>query len=75
MTGPQSPEPSFGDDQPDGQDDGVIAAIDAALAELDAVRDKPVQEHVKHFEVVHTALTDALSTADTYVSGMSGNRS
>lgn len=57
------------------EDDGVLEAVHTALADLDAVSDQPVAEHVRRFEAAHTALTDALSTADTYLSGTSANRS
>ncbi|MHA6799910.1 hypothetical protein [Bounagaea algeriensis] len=68
-------EQAGGGEQADGGEQAVIAAIHTALAELDAARDRPVAEHVRRFEAVHSALTDALSTADTYLSGTSGDRS
>ena len=55
-------------------DDGsaVEQAISAAIAELDEVRERPVAEHVERFEAVHTALSDALSTAENMLSGSNG---
>ncbi|GAB2761798.1 hypothetical protein GCM10027174_43080 [Salinifilum aidingensis] len=73
MTGPQDPDPEVpaAASSADGDEEAVIAAIHTALAELDAARERPVAEHVRRFEAVHNALTDALSTADTYLSGTS----
>ncbi|MGP4021336.1 hypothetical protein [Saccharopolyspora sp. 5N708] len=58
-------------------DDGQAAvdAIAAAVAELDGVRELPVAEHVERFEVVHAALTEALSKADNLLSATSAHRS
>jgi hypothetical protein len=39
----------------------VGAAVDAAMADLDAVADRPVAEHVAAFERVHAALGEALA--------------
>ncbi len=78
MTGPQDSDPAApveAASSAEGDEETVIAAIHTALAELDAARDRPVAEHVRRFEAVHSALTDALSTADTYLSGTSGGRS
>ncbi len=78
MTGPQDSDPAApveAASSAEGDAETVIVTIHTALAELDAARDRPVAEHVRRFEAVHSALTDALSTADTYLSGTSGDRS
>ncbi|WP_114452827.1 hypothetical protein [Halopolyspora algeriensis] len=50
-------------------------AIEQALARLDNLADIPVSEHVERFDAVHTALTEALSTAENMLSGPSSNGS
>ncbi|GAA4871219.1 hypothetical protein [Saccharopolyspora cebuensis] len=74
MTSPEHPTPAVlarrGDD---GQ--AAVEAVEAAVAELDAVREAPVAEHVERFEAVHSALTGALSHADHLLSTTSGDRS
>lgn len=63
MTSPEMPNPGMLARQADdGQ--SAIDAIQAAVAELEAISEQPVTEHVQRFEAVHTALTDALSKAD-----------
>lgn len=38
--------------------------VEAALAVLDTLDDRPVAEHVEAFDAVHRALQDALVTLD-----------
>lgn len=38
--------------------------IEAAMAGLDGIEDRPIGEHVAAFDAVHVALTDALSEID-----------
>ena len=38
--------------------------VDAAVALLDGLDDKPVGEHVEVFDAVHRSLQDALATLD-----------
>ncbi|MCW2600627.1 MAG: hypothetical protein JWM02_2456 [Frankiales bacterium] len=40
------------------------SAVDAALARLDGLDDRPVGEHVEVFDAVHRSLQDALATLD-----------
>ena len=40
------------------------ASVEAALALLDAVEERPVSEHVEVFDAVHRALQDALAALD-----------
>ena len=60
---PPLPGPRPGDPRPPAQRPlaGVGAAVDAAMADLDAVADRPVAEHVAAFERVHAALGEALA--------------
>lgn len=47
-------------------DDGAAeAAIEEAVSRLDNLTDRPVAEHVEHFEAVHAALSTALGTAES----------
>jgi len=71
---PQAPNPGTLARQ---TDDGrsAIEAIEAAVAELEQVRELPVAEHVQRFEAVHTALTEALSKADQLQSANNTQRS
>jgi hypothetical protein len=48
-------------------------AIEEAMALLDDLDDRPVADHVERFEAVHTALADALSKAESLMSGTNGN--
>ncbi len=59
-----------------GREDAATAveqSIHAALAGLDGLDDLAVGEHVQRFDAVHTALTEALTSAENMVSGASGN--
>ncbi len=58
---PPSPAPAgpASGDQPD-----VPPAVEAALAALDGVVDRPLEEHVDVFDEVHRRLQDALATLD-----------
>ena len=47
--------------EPAGED--VAAAVDAAMAGLDGLADRPLTEHVAVFERIHAALGDALAAA------------
>ena len=38
--------------------------VEAALAQLDGLEDRPVAEHVEVFDAVHRSLQDALATLD-----------
>lgn len=49
MPGPPRPEPD------------ATAAVDAAMAALDGIEQRPLAEHVEAFERVHAALGDALA--------------
>lgn len=49
--------------------DACEAAIAAALTGLDDLVERPVSEHVERFEAAHAALTDALSGAESLLSG------
>ncbi len=40
------------------------SAVDAAVARLDGIEERPVGEHVEVFDAVHRALQDALATLD-----------
>ena len=40
------------------------ARVDAALAHLDGLDDRPVGEHVAAYDAVHRGLQDALATLD-----------
>jgi hypothetical protein len=42
----------------------VPEQVDAAVALLDGLDDKPVGEHVEVFDAVHRSLQDALATLD-----------
>jgi hypothetical protein len=44
--------------------DAAEVAISSALASLDDLRELPVSEHVERFEAVHSALIDALNSAE-----------
>lgn len=52
-----------------GGADTYEAAIAAALAGLDDLSERPVSEHVERFEAAHATLTDALSGAESLLSG------
>jgi hypothetical protein len=67
-----SPEHGPGEDDPCSEWE---AAITTALAGLDDIRDLPVSEHVERFEAVHTALTEALGSAESLLSGPNGHGS
>ncbi|MCU1520406.1 MAG: hypothetical protein JWN19_791, partial [Arthrobacter sp.] len=43
---------------------GPPPAVAAALAALDGVADRPLDEHVEVFDEVHRRLQDALATLD-----------
>jgi hypothetical protein len=40
-------------------------AVDAAMAGLDGLAERPLAEHVEAFERVHTALSDALAAGSS----------
>ena len=46
-----------------------VGAVDAALAGLDGLDDRPLAEHVAVFERIHTALGDALAAGAGEASG------
>ncbi|GAB3301051.1 hypothetical protein [Parasphingorhabdus pacifica] len=47
-------------------------AISTALSGLEDIRQLPVSEHVERFETLHTALTEALTTAENLSSTSNG---
>lgn len=42
----------------------VTGLVDAALAHLDGIEERPVGEHVSAYDAVHRGLQDALATLD-----------
>lgn len=55
--------------------DAAELAIATALRRLDDLAECPVSEHVERFEAAHAALTEALSGAETLLSGSRGDGS
>ena len=56
-----APVPGPGSSAPSG---AVPPAVEAALARLRTLDDRPVSEHVEVFDAVHRDLQDALATLD-----------
>lgn len=75
--GPHDAAPGSGPAAPaeDRHEDVAAAerAVTEALAGLDGLDELAVSEHVRRFDAVHTALTEALNSAENLLSGSSGN--
>lgn len=65
---PESAEPARHTDAA-----AVEQSIADAVAGLDGLDELAVSEHVHRFDAVHSALTDALTSAENLLSGSSGN--
>lgn len=61
---PAPPLPGPPTPRPPGESADPLASIDAALAGLDDIEDRPVAEHVALYDAAHVALTAALSSID-----------